>query len=67
MRGTMFTGGDLLWWMLVLFLCCRLWSFSSPSLIAAAEERVVTHLPGFQGPLPFELRTGSALRVALSR
>lgn len=36
--------------MLAIFFLC--------TLIAAAEERVVTHLPGFQGPLPFQLRTG---------
>jgi hypothetical protein len=59
MRGSMFCGGDLRWWMLAIFFLC--------TLIAAAEERVVTHLPGFQGPLPFQLRTGSALHVALSR
>ncbi|WVZ64645.1 hypothetical protein U9M48_014139 [Paspalum notatum var. saurae] len=56
---TRFSGGDLRWWTLAtLFLCARLWSSSSPSLTAAADERVVTHLPGFQGPLPFQLRTG---------
>ncbi|WVZ64622.1 hypothetical protein U9M48_014116 [Paspalum notatum var. saurae] len=56
---TRFSGGDLRWWTLAtLFLCARLWSSSSPSLTAAADERVVTHLPGFQGRLPFQLRTG---------
>ncbi|KAG0543371.1 hypothetical protein BDA96_02G184800 [Sorghum bicolor] len=59
MRGRRFTGEELRWWMLaILFLCCRLRSPSSPCLIAAADELVVTHLPGFQGPLPFQLRTG---------
>ncbi|KAF8649202.1 hypothetical protein HU200_064397 [Digitaria exilis] len=56
MGGTRLSNGELRWWMLlVLFICCRL---SSPSSANAAEERVVTHLPGFQGPLPFDLRTG---------
>ncbi|KAJ1289338.1 hypothetical protein BS78_02G156600 [Paspalum vaginatum] len=56
---TRFSGGDLRWSTLAaLFLCARLWSSSSPPLTAAADERVVTHLPGFQGPLPFQLRTG---------
>ncbi|KAF8781251.1 hypothetical protein HU200_000610 [Digitaria exilis] len=31
---------------------------ASPPQVNAAEERVVTHLPGFEGPLPFDFRTG---------
>ncbi|OEL28354.1 Serine carboxypeptidase-like 2 [Dichanthelium oligosanthes] len=64
MRGTRLSVGGLRWWMLVAvwMLCyrysCRVSSASSPPQLNAAEERVVTHLPGFQGPLPFELRTG---------
>ncbi|CAN6195624.1 unnamed protein product [Urochloa humidicola] len=61
MRATRFTGGELRWCTLVvLILCCRCLpsSPSSPSQVNAAGERLVTHLPGFQGPLPFDLRTG---------
>ncbi|XP_062199149.1 serine carboxypeptidase-like 17 [Phragmites australis] len=62
MRAIRFPGGELWWWMLViLLLCCRFSSSSLPLIAAAtaaAEERVVTHLPGFEGPLPFHLRTG---------
>ncbi|GJN41147.1 hypothetical protein PR202_gn00483 [Eleusine coracana subsp. coracana] len=47
-------------WQLIILLCCNLlWSFSFRApLIDGAAERVVTHLPGFEGPLPFSLRTG---------
>ncbi|KAL6599274.1 hypothetical protein ACP70R_045768 [Stipagrostis hirtigluma subsp. patula] len=51
-----FPGGKLWWW--ILFLCCGSSSSSRQTLIAAAEDRVVTHLPGFEGPLPFHLQTG---------
>ncbi|KAL6637482.1 hypothetical protein ACP70R_025054 [Stipagrostis hirtigluma subsp. patula] len=40
-------------WCLILLLLS-----SSHALIAAAEDHVVVHLPGFEGPLPFHLQTG---------
>lgn len=39
---------------------------SSPLLNAGAEERVVTHLPGFEGHLPFSIRTGYPMLTSSS-
>nr|CAB3456851.1 unnamed protein product [Digitaria exilis] len=54
MRGTSFSGAELPWWMLLPLPLV----LASPPQVNAAEERVVTHLPGFEGPLPFDFRTG---------
>ncbi|AQK66295.1 serine carboxypeptidase-like 18 isoform X2 [Zea mays] len=40
-------------------LCCRsASSLRPPNLISNSSGGVITHLPGFQGPLPFHLQTG---------
>ncbi|TVU09229.1 hypothetical protein EJB05_42679, partial [Eragrostis curvula] len=58
MKGTRSSGEKLWWRMLLIVLQCSRLSSSSPPPIAATGEHVVTHLPGFEGPLPFSLRTG---------
>ncbi|KAL6846408.1 hypothetical protein ACP4OV_023856 [Aristida adscensionis] len=58
MIGPSFSGERLWRCMIFLLLCCNRLPSSSPSLIATAEDHVVTHLPGFEGPLPFHLQTG---------
>ncbi|KAL6846409.1 hypothetical protein ACP4OV_023857 [Aristida adscensionis] len=42
----------------ILLLCGSLLSSSSLIPVAAVLDHVVTHLPGFEGPLPFHLQTG---------
>ncbi|KAL6642603.1 hypothetical protein ACP70R_020784 [Stipagrostis hirtigluma subsp. patula] len=50
-------GGRSTWWTLVVFLLCSS-SPCSSSNSSSSSSRVVTHLPGFQGALPFHLQTG---------
>ncbi|PUZ39862.1 hypothetical protein GQ55_9G377400 [Panicum hallii var. hallii] len=46
-----------LWWTFV-FLCCSSSSSSRPPVSSNSSRGVITHLPGFQGRLPFYLQTG---------
>ncbi|KAF8689256.1 hypothetical protein HU200_042047 [Digitaria exilis] len=47
-----------LWWTFI-FLCCSSSSSSLRHPVSANSSRgVITHLPGFQGRLPFDLQTG---------
>ncbi|TVU31480.1 hypothetical protein EJB05_23167 [Eragrostis curvula] len=52
-----------LWCLVFLFLCCGLSPSSSSSSTSSqinktSSSRVITRLPGFDGPLPFHLQTG---------
>lgn len=42
----------------LLLLLCLVLSQTAAAAAAAEAFKVVTHLPGFQGPLPFYLETG---------
>ncbi|EEC68114.1 hypothetical protein OsI_36017 [Oryza sativa Indica Group] len=49
------------WWRLLPLACCFVcWVASTAVTVAAAAGVAVTSLPGFDGPLPFSLETGTA-------